>query len=434
MFGLDFHEACDLCDIPTNVRARAVSDLSHANNDQIILFNFNRTPHSLGKYLFYLFCTNNILILNPEFRDKYFPDFHDNVPFDSQDGFNVPLTKGPRRNFSSLSKELIRQKIRLVIPTSGSTSTPKLICYSSECIEDSAKAIARSLTLKRTDVALGYLPLSYIFGLSVLHSHLASGSRYRLLLQSERMTQFLADATISHHYVVPSTLNALKKHASKIEFRGKMLAQAGGGIDFDTSCFWHSALKDRGIEFVKMYGQTECGPRITCLRTRDLSNNDELLDTVGTPLANVTCSISPVDSEIIVRSPFVAMGSISGKDFSFKKFEGAWATGDIGAIDPNGALRIVGRKARFAKVQGVRVGLDELELRAEQLFDCECAIVSSKDFIYIVPSKDVRQESLDAFAKSIGIAARYFQLEASNCFKLGANGKKDYLAMLAAIS
>ena len=141
MFGLNFYEACDLCDISAAVRSRVVSDLSDIKDGQIILFKFDRTHYSLGKYLYYLFCSNNILVLNPEFRDEYSPEFHDNVPFNYQDGFSESWPKGSKQIFSALLNELVSHKIRLVIPTSGSTSIPKLICYSAACIESAASAI-----------------------------------------------------------------------------------------------------------------------------------------------------------------------------------------------------------------------------------------------------------------------------------------------------
>ena len=67
-------------------------------------------------------------------------------------------------------------ELALLLSTSGSTGSPKLVRLSYEAIAANAEAIARYLHLTAADRAVTTLPLAYSFGLSILNSHLAAGA------------------------------------------------------------------------------------------------------------------------------------------------------------------------------------------------------------------------------------------------------------------
>src|SRR4029453_16211375 len=66
--------------------------------------------------------------------------------------------------------------LALLLSTSGSTGSPKLVRLSRANLLANARSIAESLDLRSTDVAITSLPLHYCYGLSVLHSHLLVGA------------------------------------------------------------------------------------------------------------------------------------------------------------------------------------------------------------------------------------------------------------------
>ncbi len=73
------------------------------------------------------------------------------------------------------SREL-HPDLALLLSTSGSTGSPKLVRLTHENLHANAAAIARYLDIERTDRAATTLPMSYCYGLSVIHSHLLTGA------------------------------------------------------------------------------------------------------------------------------------------------------------------------------------------------------------------------------------------------------------------
>ena len=67
--------------------------------------------------------------------------------------------------------------LALLMSTSGSTGSAKLVRLSRENVTGNARAIAVALAIRPTDVAITSLPLHYCYGLSVLTSHLAPARR-----------------------------------------------------------------------------------------------------------------------------------------------------------------------------------------------------------------------------------------------------------------
>lgn len=94
-----------------------------------------------------------------------------------------------------------------------------------------------------------------------------------------------------------------------------------------------------GIPLIGSYGSTECGGVTLC----GIGNNRP--GNLGKPFPNVEVRIAE-DGEILVRGPTVSPGYFHNPEATREVLEpdGWFHTGDLGALDADGSLRIVGRK------------------------------------------------------------------------------------------
>ena len=70
----------------------------------------------------------------------------------------------------------LHPELSLLLSTSGSTGSPKLVRLSGANLTANTEAIATYLDIRPTDRAATTLPMSYCYGLSVIHSHLLRGA------------------------------------------------------------------------------------------------------------------------------------------------------------------------------------------------------------------------------------------------------------------
>jgi long-chain acyl-CoA synthetase len=97
----------------------------------------------------------------------------------------------------------------------------------------------------------------------------------------------------------------------------------------------------------EVYGQTEVsGP------TSSASLDFTHLGALGRPLLGVEVGISP-DGEILVRGPNVCMGYYRDPHATAELLQDGWLhSGDLGVLDPDGQLRVTGRKKEIIVTSG----------------------------------------------------------------------------------
>ena len=102
-----------------------------------------------------------------------------------------------------------------------------------------------------------------------------------------------------------------------------------------------------GVPLLQGYGQTEAAPGISCNSPAWIK-----IDTVGQPLEGVRVRIAE-DGEILVAGDSVMQGYWNDPDATAQVLDGDWLkTGDIGALDQDGFIRITDRKRDFIKTSG----------------------------------------------------------------------------------
>jgi long-chain acyl-CoA synthetase len=128
-------------------------------------------------------------------------------------------------------------------------------------------------------------------------------------------------------------------------FGGRLKAMVSGGAPLNPEIGrFFLAL---GVTLLQGYGQTEAGPVISCNLPARIK-----IDTVGPPLDGVRLRIAE-DGEILVAGDNVMKGYWNDPEGTAQALEDGWLhTGDVGAIDEDGYLRITDRKRDFIKNSG----------------------------------------------------------------------------------
>ena len=265
--------------------------------------------------------------------------------------------------------------LAMLLSTSGSTGSPKLVRLSHENITSNTQAIVEYLGIGETDCTITTLPMSYSYGLSIINTHLHAGASIVLNDQS-LLAQKFWEKVKTHHVVtiagVPFSYQLLKKlnytrfDTSSIRY----LTQAGGKLDTETLGYFYQACKALGQQFIVIYGQTEASPRISYVPA-DMAGDK--LNSIGIAIPNGRLFLSDSHGTEIT-SPFVE-GELTyvGANVMLGYAENALdlqkgdqqksllATGDIGHFDEDGFFYITGRTKRFIKLYGIRMSLDEID-------------------------------------------------------------------------
>lgn len=285
--------------------------------------------------------------------------------------------------------------LALLLTTSGSTGSPKLVRQSYKNIRANTASIVEYLKLDSTERPITTLPMNYTYGLSIINTHLAVGATLLLtdktLMQREFWNFFTAQGATSFGGV-PYTYEMLDK---LMFFRRKLpslrtMTQAGGKILPELHRKFAEYAVREGKNFVVMYGQAEATARMSYLPP------ERSLDKIGSMgIAIPGGRFELVDGELVYYGDNVTMGYAERKEDLAKGDErnGKLVTGDMARVDEEGFYYIVGRKKRFLKIFGNRVNLDETERLIKGHFrdmDCACGGVDDKMKIYITDELQIQ--------------------------------------------
>jgi acyl-CoA synthetase (AMP-forming)/AMP-acid ligase II len=260
--------------------------------------------------------------------------------------------------------------LALLLTTSGSTGSPKLVRLSHENLDSNASAIAESLGVRPTDRAVTSLPLHYCYGLSVVHSHLRVGATVVLTglsVVDPCFWDLFDEVGATTLAGVPHSFDLLDRSgfAQRSHPTLRVVTQAGGRLAPDKVQRYAALGRANGWDLFVMYGQTEATARMAVLPPGLLQTRPEA---VGRPVPGGSFRIEPLSEldcglgELVYRGPNVMLGyAESALDLSRGREVDELRTGDLARLGPDGLVEIVGRRSRFAKVVGLRIDLDRVE-------------------------------------------------------------------------
>ncbi len=288
----------------------------------------------------------------------------------------------------------------LLISTSGSTGSPKLVRQSYENIRSNTLSIIQYLGITASERAITSLPMNYVYGLSVVNTHICAGATLVLtglnpyakkfweLVDREGVTSF---AGVPFTYETIDKLRILKREMPSV----KTLTQAGGKLSPELHRKLAEWAMEHGKRFVVMYGASEATARMGYLPPE---RSLEKQGSMGIPIPGGRFELIDADGQVISSAeqvgelvyygPNVTLGyALTGADLNNPdENRGRLVTGDMAKRDADGYYTIVGRKKRFLKILGKRVNLDDVERLLKQRFDTGDIACSGRDdelWIYV---------------------------------------------------
>lgn len=340
----------------------------------------------------------------------------------------------------------LHPQLALLLSTSGSTGSPKLVRLSAANLLANAESIAEYLDIRDTDCAATTLPMSYCYGLSVIHSHLLRGAALILtdlsviddgfweLFSQHRGTSFAG---------VPYTFDLL----DRIGFDTmslphlRYLTQAGGRLDPDRVRQFAALGQRRGWQLFVMYGATEATARMAYLPPELAATRPEAIGRaipggrlwIDTGASAATGNQHAPDGEIgelVYEGPNVMMGyARSTADLASGAGTPELRTGDLARRAADGLFEVVGRADRFAKLFGLRIDLQRVEstLRERGI----AALCTTDDEILVVATTEDTRAVRGAVTEITGLPAGSVRAVTVDELPITASGKPDYPAVRA---
>ncbi|HPB16985.1 MAG TPA: AMP-binding protein [Clostridia bacterium] len=344
-------------------------------------------------------------------------------------------------DFSTVDNiKIEKDEMRVLIFTSGTTGSAKGVCLSQYNLCSNIHSTVSVVRIRQNDTTLSILPLHHTYECTL--DCLLILSRGAMITYCDGVTEIaknFVEYSPSILVVVPALLKLLNKRITKSiikscpdkykEFyKTESLAEAlrktpyiirkiicskvrkslGGRIrlfivgaaELDTSLV--DDFAELGIRTLQGYGLTECSPLLA-------GNNDFYLNAASTGIAipGVTLKIdNPNEAgvgEILAKGENIMLGYYKDQEATDYVLRDGWFhTGDLGCMDPDGALYIKGRIKNVIVTQnGKNIYPEELENRLMQFPEIgEVLVLGSvqKDDILvkakIFPNLDVLKEKL----------------------------------------
>lgn len=303
------------------------------------------------------------------------------------------------------------EELGLLITTSGSTGSPKLVRQSYINVLDNAASIAEYLELDDTERPITTLPMNYVYGLSVINSHFLVGATLLLTdkgLMQKEFWNFFKEAGATSFGGVPYTyemLDKLRFYRMKLPSLCTM-TQAGGKITPELHEKFAKYAEEQGKRFVVMYGAAEATSRMGYLPPEKAV---EKKGSMGIPIPGGKFRLIGADGsevkeplitgELVYEGKNVTLGYAECGEDLIKGDErhGVLETGDMAQFDEDGYYYIVGRKKRFLKIYGNRVNLDEIDRLIKAEFSIEVASGGVDDHMYIFVTDEKTADSVRDF-------------------------------------
>jgi acyl-CoA synthetase (AMP-forming)/AMP-acid ligase II len=419
----------------SNTIGSAVSYLCCLQNHIVPILIDNQLDEDLKQRLLHLYKPNYIIA--PSGKNNAHP-----VVYDIEDYGVYPYSNQHHELYSELA---------LLLTTSGSTGSPKLVRQSYANLQANAASIAQYLQLTATHRPVSSLPMHYTFGLSVINSHVLCGA-----------AEYLTDDTVfdpsfwdfcKHEHItsiagVPFTYECLKRlRFTTMDLPDlTLMLQAGGKLSKPLQKEYGEYAQKTGKKFIVMYGQTEATARMSYLPAADCLRK---IDSIGIAIPGGTFHIIETDGseihtantigELCYEGPNVTLGyATHPDDLSLGDTRhGRLMTGDMAYYDEDGFYYITGRKKRFIKVMGKRLNMDEIEQllkNNDSTYDFACVGLDDAVWIFTTAPCTKFAAIEDFLTKKISLHPSCLTLRSIDSIPKNTSGKTQYPALQSLVN
>ena len=318
--------------------------------------------------------------------------------------FAIPDQETEDKRLALLPSRVTAQSLASLIFTSGTTGRPKGVMLSHRNLTSMVSMLSSVFDMTTKDGVLSVLPLHHTFEFSTgFLTPLSRGAQITYLpeLTGDALARAIKNGHVTGMVGVPALWELLHRRIKnrlyeRSDWIGKtadMMIKANAWLrdntplNFGPFAFYqiHEGLGGRiryfisggsalsetiqrdfqglGFTILEGYGLTEASPVLTVTRPE----NRMLTGSVGRPLPGVEVKISDPDAsgvgEVIARGPNVMLGYFADENATREALVERWLyTGDLGKLDDDGNLFLVGRsKEIIVDTNGKNVYPDELE-------------------------------------------------------------------------
>jgi len=331
-------------------------------------------------------------------------------------------------------------ELALMLTTSGSTGSPKLVRLTKKNIRSNAESIGEYLNITEDERPITTLPMHYSYGLSVINSHLFKGATILLTDKSIAQKDFWTFAKeqkatsisgVPYTYEMLKLLRFFRMDLPEI----KTLTQAGGKLSPDLVKEFVDNAQKSGRKFFVMYGQTEATARMSYLPFEKAA---EKFKSIGIAIPGGKFSLEDLSGKEIVEPEIEGELIYYGENVSLGYAEcqsdlsngdennGMLHTGDIARRDSDGYFYITGRMKRFIKIYGNRVNLDDSEQIVKTITpNCACVGRDDKMIVYITDNS-LFLKIRDLLSEKTGLNNRAFEVRCIPEIPKNSSGKVQY--------
>ncbi len=293
-------------------------------------------------------------------------------PLQSQQCSILSLQDTLKRKEMFTGVRSISVDLAAIVYTSGSTGKPKGVMLTHQNLYDNTVSIVKYLEMTEHDRMMVVLPFYYIYGNSLLTTHFCVGGS---IVIDNRFTfpnvvlQNMVSQSVTGFAGVPSTFMLLlhKSTLRSMKFESlRYVTQAGGAMAPNIQQQVQEAFSPAKL-FI-MYGTTEAAPRLTYVEPEMLPKK---YGSIGKPIPNVDVYVADengkpvppgVTGEIVARGSNLMKGDWNDPEATANVLKnGIYFTGDLGTVDQDGYIFVVGRTKEMIKVGGNRVSSKEIE-------------------------------------------------------------------------